>query len=237
MQKAISSHTAARKHLSPKLSGKCSATICQLENNLLFICSREHLFSWQAGIQQRELTGTLVVSRAVNSAGDMKETQKLCSMQHGTVWLWWWHATGLCSHDWLEEAFPRSQSPWPWCTPEEGGCHTGLGPQGVPGAAPWGWSCWWPHLQELCCGWGTKWPGTGAVGGCEQTEYHQEGWRGDNRVFTVTLQSYTVQGRRGRDSLVVDGDSQDAESLWLLASGRRVLLCPQIWIYRISTVP
>lgn len=82
MQKAISPHTTARKHLSPKLSGKCSATICQLENKLLFICSRAHLFSWQAGMQQRQLTGTLV---PVISAGDMKETQKLCSMHHGCV--------------------------------------------------------------------------------------------------------------------------------------------------------
>jgi len=77
MQKAISPHTTAKKHLSPKLSGRCLATICQLENNLLFICSREHLFSWQAGVQQRQLTGTLAFRGAVSSAGDMRETQKL----------------------------------------------------------------------------------------------------------------------------------------------------------------
>lgn len=127
MQKANSPHTATRKHLSPKLSGKSSTTICQLENDLLFICSREHLFSWQAGIGQRQQTGTLVVSRAVSSAGDVKGTQKFCFMQHGTVW--------LCPYDWLEKASPGSWSPWPWCTPEEGGCHAGLRPQRVPGAS------------------------------------------------------------------------------------------------------
>lgn len=160
MQKANSPHTAATKHLSPKLAGKCSATICQLENNLLFICSREHLSSQQAGIQQRQLTGTLVVSWAVSSAEDVKEAQKLCSMQRGTVWL---SMTGWKKH-------PQGVEVLTWCTPEEGGCHAGWGPRGVLGAARRGWSCWWPHLQEMCCGWGTKWPGTGAVWGDEQTE-------------------------------------------------------------------
>lgn len=176
MQKGNSPHTAAKKHLSPMLSGIHSAAICQFKNNLLLICSRQHLFSWQAGLEQRQLKDTLVVQRAVSSAGNVKETQRLCPLEHGTIWLWWWQPTGLCPHDWLEEPCPGSRSLWPWPTPKEGGSHAQLG----PGAAPRAWSCWWPHLQELCWGWGTKWPGTGAV---------------------------------GQDSF-----------------GRRVLLCPQMWI-------
>lgn len=136
--------------------------------NLLLICST-HLFSWQAGREQRQLKGTIAVRRAVSPTGNVKETQKLCPLQHGSTWQWWLQATGFCPHDWLEEPSPGSRGLWPWPTPKEGGCHAGLGPRGVPGAAPWGWSCWWPHLQALSCDWGTKGPDTGAVGGDEQT--------------------------------------------------------------------
>lgn len=151
MQKANSPHKAARKHLSPELSGKCSATICQLENNLLLIYSREHLFSWKAGVGQRQLPGTLVINREVSSAGDVKETQILCSMQHGidcmTLVVTYYMSLSL----WLAgRIFPRKlKSLALWCPLEDGDCQAGLGPQEVLDAALWGWSCWWPYLQGL----------------------------------------------------------------------------------------
>lgn len=86
MQKANSPDTATRKRLSPKLSGKCSASICQLENNVLIICSREHLFTWQAGIQQ--ITSSFLVSGADSSAGDVKQTQKHHSRKLKLQKLW-----------------------------------------------------------------------------------------------------------------------------------------------------
>lgn len=163
MQKANSPHTAGRKHLSPKLSGKCSAATCQLGNNMVFICSREHLFSWQASIQQRQLTGTLLVSRAVSSAGDMKETQKL------------FHAAWNCMT--VVVTSYRALSPWlagrsfPRKLMSLSLVHSRGGR--LPhqsSVTPWGWSCWWPQLWELSCGWGTMWPGRGTVGRGEQSE-------------------------------------------------------------------
>lgn len=157
----------------------------------------------------------------------MWKTQKLHSTQHGTVWLWWRRATGLCPHDWLEEAPPGVLIPGALqrreAAMQDGGHRECLVPLSGVGAAG-SLTCRSCAVAEALSDQVQKlWEAMSSLNNIgkdkeEKTESSQ--WH---------LQSYTVQGRGGKDSLVMDGNSRVAENLWLLASGRRVLLCPQIW--------